>query len=124
MHKASRYAILAVDSIASTPTLAWAQQQPPGSYRYACGPSMMDWGGGWYGMIFGPLFVTLVLGLAIAVVVLLVRWPNGRWHSSQPPDHARPAHAPLDILRERYARGEIDKEEFEERSRVLGDQPG
>jgi putative membrane protein len=45
-----------------------------------------------------------------------VRWP-GAWHGTQVP----PGRTPLDILRERFARGEIDKQEFEERRRVLGD---
>lgn len=81
---------------------------------------MMDWGAGWYSMIFGPLFMILVLGLVVAALVLLIRWPAGPWRSVQPPYHAPPPHTPLDILKERYARGEIDKTEFEERRRVLG----
>ena len=31
----------------------------------------------------------------------------------------RRAKTPMDILKERFARGEIDKEEFEERRRIL-----
>jgi putative membrane protein len=82
---------------------------------------MMDWGGGWYGMIFGPLFMILFLAVVIAVAILLVRWLGGSWQSPQPPHHGQSGRTPLDILKERYARGEIDKEEFEERRRVLGD---
>jgi putative membrane protein len=103
---------------------AWvsAQQQQGEPYRYDYGPHMMGWGwgGGWYGMIFGPLFMILVLALVIAVVVLLVRWLGGPSHWA-PPHYMPPGRTPLDILKERYARGEIDKQEFEERRRVLGD---
>ncbi len=72
-------------------------------------------------MIFGPVFMILVFGIVIAVAVLLVRWLGGPWHSVQPQYHMPPARTPLDILKERYARGEIDKSEFEERRRILGD---
>jgi len=82
---------------------------------------MMDWGGGWYGMILGPLFMLLVLAVVIAVAVLLVRGLAGPGHPIQPSQPAPPSCTPLDILRERYARGEIDTQEFEERRRVLGD---
>jgi len=37
------------------------------------------------------------------------------------PPHYPPHRTPVDILKERFARGEIDKNEFEERRRVLGE---
>jgi putative membrane protein len=101
------------------PTWAWAQG-PSELDRYAYGPHMMWWGGGWYGMMLGPLLMILVLAIVIALAVLLVRWLGGPWQAAGP-HQAPPARTPLDILKERFARGEIDKEEFEERRRVLGD---
>ncbi|MFZ5790620.1 MAG: SHOCT domain-containing protein [Pseudomonadota bacterium] len=107
-------------AVALAPAVAWAQVQP-GPYGYEYGPHMMGWGGGWYGMIFGPLLMILVLAVVIAAVVLLVRWIGGPWHGAMPPHHAPPGRTPLDILKERFARGEIDKNEFEERRRALGE---
>ncbi len=108
-------------AVALAPTWVWAQQ-PSEPNRYGYGPyMMMDWAGGWYGMIFGPLFMILVLVVVIAVAVVLVRGIGGPSQWAQPPHQVPPGRTPLDILKERYARGEIDKEEFEERRRVLGD---
>ncbi len=81
----------------------------------------MMWDGGGYGMFFGPLFMILALAAVIAVAVLLVRWLGSPWIGIQPPHQQPPGRTPLDILKERFARGEINKEEFEERRRVLGD---
>ena len=97
----------------------WSQAPgEPGRYPY--GPGMM-WGGGWYGMLFGPLFMILWLVGLIAAVGLLSRWFAPPWHGSSPPHDAPPGRTPIDILKERYARGEIDKEEFDERRAVLGE---
>jgi len=81
----------------------------------------MMWGWGWYGMIFGPLFMILVLAVVIAAAVLIVRLLGGPWQGVAPPYYPPPGRTPLDILKERFARGEIDKDEFEERRRVLGE---
>ncbi|WP_417516141.1 SHOCT domain-containing protein [Marinobacter sp.] len=74
----------------------------------------------WYGMIFGPIMMILVLATAVTVVILLVRWLGG---GSGAPfrDNRRSSKAALDILKERFAKGEIDKDEFEEKKRLLSD---
>lgn len=101
--------------VTAVPVLASAAEAPPEPYNW--GPQMM-WGWGWYGMLFGPLFMILVLAVVIAVAVLLVRWIGGPW---QPPPYPPPGRTPLDILKERFARGDIDKAEYDERRRVLGE---
>lgn len=97
---------------------AWAQA-PSDADRYAWGPHMMWWGEGWYAMIFGPLLMILFFAVLVAVTVLLVRGMGGTWPGTT--QQSLPGRTPLDILKERFARGEIDKEEFEERRRVLGE---
>lgn len=89
-------------------------QQPQGQYY---GPHM--WDGGWHGWFFAPIMMIFFLGLAVVVVVLLLRWLGGPGHGGAP--HSHPGRAPLDILKERFAKGEIDKEEYEERRRILGE---
>ncbi|MDE3176940.1 MAG: SHOCT domain-containing protein [Pseudomonadota bacterium] len=98
--------------------------QPTGPDKYPYGPNgmgpyMMEWMGGGYGMFFGPLFMILVLAVVIAAAVVIVRALSGPSH--WPPSPAPGGRTALDILKERYARGEIDKNEFEERRRTLGD---
>jgi putative membrane protein len=94
---------------ASVPACAQTSSGP-----YEFGPHMMC-GLGMPGMIFGPLFIILVLVIVIAAVVMLVRWLGGRWHGGMPPYQSSPMRTPLDILKDRFTRGEIGKLEFEER---------
>lgn len=91
---------------------AWAQQQA-GPYHGA----HMWHDGPW--MFVGPLMMIVFIAAAAAAVVLVVRWLGGSGQGLAP--HPSPGRAPLDILKERFARGEIDKDEFEERRRVLGE---
>lgn len=76
---------------------------------------MWDGGHGWWG--FGPVFMLLFWALVIVFVVALVRWlattPGAGRAERNAPGRARA------ILEERYARGEIDREEFESRKRDL-----
>ncbi len=95
------------------PWLAWADMAGEG----ANGHGHM-WGGGWAHWIFGPVMMILFIALIVAVVVLIVRWLGGMGGGAT--QAAKPK-AALDILEQRFARGEIDKEEFEQRRQTLRD---
>ena len=108
--------VVAAAAIVLGPAWAWAQD----TYGDGYGRRMMWWGGDGYGTVLGPLFMILLLALVIAAAVVLVRWLSGPGYGAAPPS-VSPGRTPLDILKERFARGEIDKNEFEDRRRVLGE---
>ncbi len=68
-------------------------------------------------MFLGPLFFLVFIAAVVAIVVLLIRWLGDRQSYAGAPPHM--AKSPVDILKQRFARGEIDKDEFDERRRVL-----
>jgi len=74
---------------------------------------MMGFGG--FGLLFMLVFFILVIGAAIALVSLLfpksdapANHANSPARQSQPPDNSA-----LEILKQRYARGELTKAEYE-----------
>ncbi len=68
---------------------------------------------GWMPMMgFGMLFMALFWVALIVGGVLLVKWLMG-------PGAIGREDSALEILKKRYARGEINKQEFEERKRDL-----
>ena len=77
--------------------------------------STSSWDGTMPWLMFLPMLWALVLiGAIIFVVMLLIRdgrTPPGRRGSIGP--------TPFEILRERFARGEIDQTEYEEKRRVI-----
>ena len=79
-------------------------------------PNMMGgfFGGGlgWIGMIFGFIFfVAIVIGV-ILLIIWLVRRP-GYNITDKTSTHS------LDILKERYAKGELTKEQYENMKKEL-----
>ncbi len=78
---------------------------------------MGNYDGGWGWMGFGMIGMSLFWILLVVAIVGLVR---GTWRSG-PPIERRQEKTALDILKERYARGEIEKEEFTQKRRDLAD---
>jgi len=72
------------------------------------GMSSDAWGWG-----MGGLSMLLFWGVVVVALVLLVKW-MARGTGS------RGERTPLEILKERYAQGEIGRDEFEQKKRDLG----
>lgn len=77
------------------------------------GWGMMDYGFGWFG--FGWFGMLIFWFLIIFTAIYLVRWLV----SDEAYKRTRDENRALDILKERYAKGEIDKREFEEKKKAI-----
>jgi putative membrane protein len=65
-------------------------------------------GGMWFGWIFWVIIIALIIWL-------LINQSSRNRQNYQPPQQE----SALDILKKRYARGEINKDEFEEKKKDL-----
>ena len=71
----------------------------------------------WYGIIFGPIMMIIWFVIMIVVAATVIRWLQGGTVGPLPFLGAKKR--ALEILEERFAKGEIDKNEFEEKKRLL-----
>ena len=92
---------------AALPASALADADNGWTYGYG---SMM--GGGWGGGFFGGFMMLAFWGVIIALIVFAVRGFSGNRGGTSRRDA-------LETLRERFAAGEIDEEEYNRRKRVL-----
>jgi putative membrane protein len=83
-------------------------------YGGGYGPGMMNWGyGGWFMGIINIIFwIAVIIG-----IIYLIKFISSS--SKQSTQESKRGDSALDILRERYAKGEINREEFEEKKKVL-----
>ncbi len=68
------------------------------------------WGDHW--MLGGFMWV-------FCIAVLVVLFFLIKWIVQQKPGDQKPEESILDVLKKRYAKGEIDKEEFEQKKRDI-----
>ena len=132
------FAISLVFAVAALPAFAQQGQTTPTGpaeqYGYGYHHYGYMWGGpgwGWHPfMMVGPIFVVLAIIGMMVIFVWLVRWATRGYpfyghgfhhgHGGCPccggPGRGRAA---LDILDERFAKGEIEKAEYEEKRKLL-----
>jgi len=64
-------------------------------------------------MIFGPLTMIAFIVMTVVIIAWVLRATGLGWQSGVRP------RTPLDTLKDRFARGDIDRAEFEERKQLL-----
>jgi putative membrane protein len=77
------------------------------------------WGLGWAGMIAGGFLMLLLWGSVITVVVLAIRALFARDQRPGAGGYSAATGDALHILKTRYARGEIDRDQYLEMRRDL-----
>ena len=93
-----------------------ALAQPDRSGGWNTGPGMMgNWGMSWVGMIFMMVFWVLV----IVGLVFLIKWLIQATTSGKNDRHTGSRAIEILKVKERYARGEIDKAEFESKKKDI-----
>lgn len=70
-----------------------------------------EWGMGWGWGVLGMVHMALWWALIIIGIVVMLRWLMGGMNGSRSSTVPRA----LDVLEERYAKGEIAKDEFEQK---------
>jgi len=65
-------------------------------------------------MIFGPIMMIVFIVLTVLIIAWVLRAFGLGWQSD-----SQGGSTPLDTLKHRFARGEIDRAEYEERKKVL-----
>jgi putative membrane protein len=78
-------------------------------------------GGYWFLIPIACMLFMLIVG-----IIFIIFWKRGGiWNCMHPPQFHAPGHmgmpeSPLDILKRRYALGEITKEQFEQMKKDIG----
>ncbi|MDG1127532.1 MAG: SHOCT domain-containing protein [Paracoccaceae bacterium] len=112
--------IAAVYGGIATSAMAQVGNIPDRNSYYHHGYDMM-WGGnhwGGFGMLIGTLFIILTVAAIVVGVVYVLRQSAGTGAATARQIGQDRA---LAILKERYAKGEIDSEEFAERRKLVVD---
>ncbi len=71
--------------------------------------------------VFGVIFMIALLALIVVAIVVLTMWliRHRKYHEGTAAVAGAAGGTPLDILNVRYARGEIEKAEYEEKRKEL-----
>jgi putative membrane protein len=85
-------------------------------------PMMWGYNFGWGGMLLMSFGSILWIALLVVLVWAVIRWLERKMSAAVPPAASTPPTGPsaLEVLQQRYARGEIDTATYEQMRERLG----